>query len=81
MMKSYQTIMENTINSKCCETMKYQYRDNLDANSWHWGNNTQSNYQAWIYKKQEENNMKMQPCPYNLPWVQLENNTCFACPT
>ncbi len=72
MMKNYQTIMENTINSKCCEVIKYAYRDNLDTSSWHWGNTTQTDYQAKIFQTQQQNNdTKLQPCPYTQPWVKV----------
>ena len=80
MMKDYQSIMEMTINSKCCQVVKYEYRDNLDVSNWHWGNTTQSDYQAKIFQRQSLSDMKLQPCPYNMPWVISQNNTCFACP-
>lgn len=50
-MKNYQSIMENTINSKCCEVIKYAYKDNMDVSNWHWGNVTQSQYQAQVFQR------------------------------
>ena len=81
MMKRYQTIMENTINSKCCEVVKYAYRDNLDVTNWHWGNITQNDYQAKVYQREQSTDTKLQPCPYSQPWVKIQDNTCFACTT
>lgn len=68
-MKDYQTIMTNTLNSKCCEVIKYQYRDNLEATNWHWGNTTQAQYQTMMFQIQSTTDAKIQQCPYNTPWL------------
>lgn len=49
--------------------MKYTYRDNLDAKNWHWGNTTQSDYQAAVFQKQQGTGVRLQPCPISQPWV------------
>ena len=60
--------------------IKYAYRDNLDTSSWHWGNTTQTDYQAKLFQTQQQNNdTKLQPCPFTQPWVKVQDNTCFAC--
>jgi hypothetical protein len=46
--------MQDTITSKCCEIIKYAYRDNLDVSNWHFGNTSQSQYQAQIFQRQQQ---------------------------
>ena len=59
------------------------YKDNLaylQNSQWHFGNTTQSQYQAKLLQM-EQNNVKLEPCPSATPFANWEQNTCFACTT
>ncbi len=30
-------------------------------------------------RRQQDSEVRQQPCPYNMPWVKEGENTCFAC--
>lgn len=51
--------------------MKYEYKDNLDNNNWHFGSTTQSQYQAKIFEREQGSEIKLQACPYSVPFVKL----------
>lgn len=78
-LRNYATIMNDTLNSNCCNRTVYLFRDNLLSYSfWIYGNTTYSKYQAALLAR--ANGTKMATCPSSLPFVNVSTNGCFACP-
>ena len=77
---SYAQIMNNTLNSNCCNRTLYTFRDNLLTTApWIFGNITYQQYQTSVLKR--ANGSKIATCPPSLPFVNVTTNGCFLCPS
>ena len=56
-----------------------QYKDNLLAKNWIYGNITAAQYKAQVFAATIKYNLTS--CPINNPYVNPVTNLCFQCPT
>ena len=77
---NYAKIMNNTLNSNCCNRTLYIFRDNLLTTApWIYGNITYQQYQSSVLTR--ANGSKIATCPPSLPFVNVTTNGCFLCPS
>jgi hypothetical protein len=87
MQKNYLSIMNDTINSRCCQVYNFIYVDNLTASNWINGGWSPQQYQTWM-SQQVQNAISLNPnqtlvrsCPLSTPYASLDLSQCNQCQT